>query len=699
MKQIILHPKKLSIKIICYYILSICLFISTFSYSQDFEEVYIAVGADIDDDSRFGESVSISGNYALVSDTYESEDATGENTVFSSGAAYVFKRNAEGNWSQVQKLVASDRNINQNFGYTVDISGNHCIIATPYEGRNITGDDYLSYSGAAYIFELDADEVWYEKAKLVASDRAEYDYFGCSSAISGNYAIVGAKWESEDAAGGSPMCGSGSAYIFEKDEYGNWNEVQKIVAPDRDVEDEFGNSVCISGNYAIVGAYGEDDDASGENTLPAAGSAYIYERQPDGNWISVQKIVASDRNELDQFGNSVSISGNYAVVAAGWETEEIAIRHSGAAYIFKRNTSGVWEEIQKIVASDRVAFDLFGSSVDISGDYIIVGADHDDKDSNGTNLLNEAGSAYIFKKESNGLWSEKQKITASTRESENFFGHSVGIDNDYAIVGIDQDDEVHPNKAYILESCSGSSTSDPENIIENGDFGFCILSPWSVLGWPSLGVECDAVIFDGKCKVSVYDPFTQPQYIHAQLYQELSATQLNRINEGASYTLTFDAFADEEKYCLVSFEETEEPWAGPLLSAITISKEPTTFSFDFIASAVFSKMRLSFKVGIDATPVVFDNVRLVKKSTPNLNDPERADFIKVFPNPASEYIEVTIPNPASASLYNSLGLVIRKWYSNSSNNKIPVADLPDGLYFIEIRSGNTTSLQRLIIQH
>ena len=96
-------------------------------------------------------------------------------------------------------------------------------------------------------------------------------------AISGHHAIVGADLEDEDASGQNTLSGAGSAYIFERDTgTGNWREVQKIVASDRAIRDNFGVSVAISGHYVTVGALREDEDASGQNTLSGAGSAYIF---------------------------------------------------------------------------------------------------------------------------------------------------------------------------------------------------------------------------------------------------------------------------------------------------------------------------------------------------------------------------------------------------------------------------------------
>ena len=254
------------------------------------------------------------------------------------------------------------------------------------------------------------------ETKIVATDRQASDYFGYSVAISGNYAIVGAYYEDHDANEQNYKSDAGSAYIFELDTSGNWGQAQKIVALDRQKSDYFGYSVAISGNYAIVGAYNEGHDASGTSTSTdtdtdfksSAGSAYIFERNTNGNWSQVQKIVASDRQIDDYFGYSVAISGNYAIVGAYGEdhnaNEQIYKSKAGSAYIFE-NTNGNWSQKQKIVASDRQSGDRFGYSVAISGNDVVVGAYREAHNTSGTSTsgtsehgyIVNAGSAYIFK--------------------------------------------------------------------------------------------------------------------------------------------------------------------------------------------------------------------------------------------------------------------------------------------------------------
>ncbi len=317
------------------------------------------------------------------------------------------------------KITASNGAAHDCFGISVAISGDYAVMGA------LGDDDAGDGSGSAYIFKRDGT-AWTEQAKITASDAAANDIFGTSVAISGDYAVVGA-YGGDDA--GSM---SGSAYIFKCNETA-WIEQAKITASDGAAHDYFGTSVAISGDYAVVGAYCDDDAGAW------SGSAYIFKR--DGTaWTEQAKITASDGAFGDNFGRSVAISGDYAVVGA-WRDESF----SGSAYIFKRNGTA-WEEQAKITASDGAASDYFGRSVAISSDYAVVGAEGDDGAGSGS------GSAYIFKR--NGTaWEEQAKITASDGAADDLFGKSVAISSDYAVVGAYQGDGAcsDSGSAYIFK--------------------------------------------------------------------------------------------------------------------------------------------------------------------------------------------------------------------------------------------------------
>ena len=190
--------------------------------------------------------------------------------------------------STEQKIVAWDGAGGYRFGYSVSVSGDYAIV-----GAN----------GSSYIFMREED-VWAEQAKLLASDGVGGYRFGYSVSVSGDYAIVGAY------CGGENGFDSGSAYIFKRDGK-NWVEQQKLLASDSNTGDlsgwSFGWSVSISGDYAIVGAYCDGDNGFG------SGSAYIFKRDGD-SWTEQAKLLPSDGAKYNYFGNSVSISGDYIIV-------------------------------------------------------------------------------------------------------------------------------------------------------------------------------------------------------------------------------------------------------------------------------------------------------------------------------------------------------------------------------------------------
>ncbi len=366
----------------------------------------------------FGYSVSLSGNRALVGNYFDNENG------FFSGSAYVFEWDGSG-WVEVAKLTASDGEANDYFGYSVSLSGNRALVGAYHD------DDNGSSSGSAYVFEWNGS-TWVEVAKLTASDGEARDWFGYSVSLSGDRAFVGAA--SDDDNGSS----SGSAYVFEWNG-STWVEVAKLTASDGAAGDYFGISVSLSGDRALVGASGDDDNGS------YSGSAYVFEWN-GSTWVEVAKLTASDGEAEAQFGSSVSRSGDRALVGA-WLDDDNG-EDSGSAYMYEWNGSA-WVEVAKLTVSNREAGDHFGFSVSLSGNRALVGAYRND--GNGEN----SGSAYMY--EWNGsTWNEVARLTASDATARDEFGWSVSLSGDRALVGAPGSNEGY-GAAYVFEM--GTSTS------------------------------------------------------------------------------------------------------------------------------------------------------------------------------------------------------------------------------------------------
>ncbi len=388
-------------------------------------------------DSYFGYSVCIDGDYAVV----------GAPGYQGTGAAYIF-HHSDTIWKEVARLIALDAANEDFFGQAVSISGNVAIVGA------LGKDDKGNNSGAAYIFEKPASgwTTMNETVKLSASDGAANEQFGYSVSISGDLAVVGAPGDS-----------CGSVYVFKKPANGRnkTTEIAKLTASDGSAQDCLGFSVSISGDVIIAGA--PDDNQKGDYS----GSAYIFEKPESGwkNMTETVKLNASDGEAEDRFGWSVSISGNKAIVGA-WKDDDKG-SDSGAAYIFEKS-SDTWTsmtEKAKLTASDGAAEDYFGFSVDISGDIAIVGALCDD------DAAEQSGSAYIFEKPASGRETMIQtaKLTTSDKALDNRFGISVSISDDLTIVGAAYDDPVITNSgsAYIIKKPANGWTSFTKDTIVN----------------------------------------------------------------------------------------------------------------------------------------------------------------------------------------------------------------------------------------
>ena len=248
-----------------------------------------------------------------------------------------------------------------------------------------------------------------EVQKLTASDPGCKNYYGRAVAIDGTTALVGAWGHAE------PVPNAGAAYVYELGPSG-WVETAELLAGDPDLGDVFGEAVAISGDTALVTAPGDDEAAS------LAGAAYIFERTA-GVWVQTQKLFASDAGSGAYWGNAASMSGDRAIIGN---------RLAHAAYVFERS-GGFWVEVAKLTASDRGS-DWFGVSVSISedGETVIVGAYYDD-DACVNDPNCNSGSAYIFERTPGG-WVETAKLTASDGAKEDWFGYSVSIGGDVAVV-------------------------------------------------------------------------------------------------------------------------------------------------------------------------------------------------------------------------------------------------------------------------
>ena len=297
-----------------------------------------------------------------------------------------------------------------------------------------------------------------QRAYFKASNTDPLDRFG-SVSISGDTMVVGALSEASNATGvngdetDNSANGAGAAYVFVNNG-GVWSQQAYLKASNTQAEDNFGNCVSISGDTIVVGAIGEDSNATGingnqaSNTAMDSGAVYVFTRT-GGVWSQQAYIKASNTDSGDLFGQVVAIENDTLVVSSLREDSNAtgingnqndnSATDSGAAYVFTR-TGGVWSQQAYLKASNTDGGDFFGVHLAMSDETVIVGADLEGSDATGVNgdqnnnNAPAAGAAYVFVRNT-GSWSQQAYLKASNTESVDLFGFSVAISGDRAVVG------------------------------------------------------------------------------------------------------------------------------------------------------------------------------------------------------------------------------------------------------------------------
>ena len=364
-------------------------------------------------EDAFGHSVCLDGDTAIIGMPQADHAGT------SAGSALIFTRKSDGTWMEASTLIATDAEAYDYFGDTVSLDGDVALIGAPFD------DDGGTNAGSAYVFTRQADGTWVETAKLSAGDAAGYKFFGEHVCLHADLAVVGCPYDNEVAPA------AGSAYVFARQMGGSWLQVAKLLPNDGDAGDWFGLSGAVHNDVVMIGA--AHDDGVGLES----GSVYVFSEQLDGSWAQTGKLVAEDQWTADQFGWSVSLNGEFAIIGAPFDDD--AGMNSGSVYIFTLQEGGMWAQASKHTASDGDAYDQFGISVSIQSGAAVVGA-HLDNDG-GTDV----GSAYVLtQEEAHGGWLETSKLVNVDAAEHDYFGMSVSIDQNRVIVGVPRDDDEGP---------------------------------------------------------------------------------------------------------------------------------------------------------------------------------------------------------------------------------------------------------------
>lgn len=383
-------------------------------------------------DDQFGVRLAINeaGTILVVGARYEESDGSSpsNNSIDDAGAAYIFERNRNGNWIETAYLKPSlpylaGTVVGHQFGLRVAISGQTVVVGEQfrYDEPLTPGGPPVFNVGAVYVFEPDRNGNWVETEVLQSSNpNPEQDQFGGGLAISGDRLLIGATREDQPGIGIN-----GAVRAYSRSPNGRWDEEDVLLplnAPPSNML--FGWSIALDDDLAIIGAPFENSDGSApdDESAPAAGAAYIFERDATGQWHEVAYLKASNAESDDFFGFAVGLSGPFAVVGAygedgdGSDPSDNSVGEAGAIYVFEPDGSGSWVQTHYLKAPNPSAISSLGWSLDLKGRSLVIGANREDT---------LRGSTYLVRRDNQDHWTFEQRLTASIRDIDDRFGHDV----------------------------------------------------------------------------------------------------------------------------------------------------------------------------------------------------------------------------------------------------------------------------------
>ncbi len=368
--------------------------------------------------NRLGESVDMKGDWGIAGSNQT--NAAGQQI----GTAYLLYRDPNsGEWSQALQLFPDNTSVgDQFFGSKVAMGNGFCAVASPLDDEN--GMD----AGAIYIYKYNGNNPadWTLFQKILGVNANEQ--IGSSLDFSNDLLLIGAILNSDNV----PEAGAAYLYAQVPAGTGNWNLVKKLTSNDDQLGDHFGFDVAVSGQYAIVSANGDDEKGVD------AGAAFVFRKDQGGlnNWGLIQKVMAPDGEDDDNFGVSVDMDGVWAVVGANKDDDKG--QESGSAYVLYQNHGSVpdsWGVHGKLKDYNGHKGAHYGYSVSINGDFLAVGSRWKKVSHS------RAGAVFVYSWE-NGGWIEFSLLTDPENAYNDNLGSSIALDKHSLMVGIPGEDLV-----------------------------------------------------------------------------------------------------------------------------------------------------------------------------------------------------------------------------------------------------------------
>ena len=459
-------------------------------------------------------------------------------------------------------------------------------------------------------------QTWSYSDKKVAPVRRTGEGLGSKLAIHNDYALIGSSLSS--------LTNNGTCYLYERNGNGEFEFRQELNSLDTSTG-VIKSPLCFSfleysikGDYAITGCPSGDWDSIG-GLYHDAGSAYIFERQTDGTWIQSQKLGASDREKNDHFGYDVSISGEYAAVSSS--PGPYPSKRLGTVYLFKRNSLGQWNEIQKINSPTSHGF---GFELHLNGDRLIIGT--------------ERYVAYVYEQNVTGYWAPTSELLFG--DTSLFSGGNfVQIQDDFAFVDGPRD-SVYIFKRDQTAKWQLNQKIGPSNHPQYGSGYF---------GW-TLSVSGDHLIVGSTRYAYIFHKDANDNWI-----------EIARLN---------------------SADSTDRFGSPVVISGNTSLVGACNHSYDENGNNYLGQAGAAF---------------VYETEFAGVPEQKRTSDVSIYPNPASEFIRIDSQHPLTQyTIFNQLGVITMQ--GNCGNNEVDISVLNRGLYHIVLKDQNGKSFSARFVK-
>ena len=514
------------------------------------------------------------------------------------------------------------------------------------------------------------------EVKKASSVRVTEDYFGYSVASERQYSIVGAPQSDLHGLNTTPSAGNGYAELFELT-FSGIQFVQRIQPTTTSPSERFGFDVSMSGNYAAVSAPFHRLDQNDQNPLLYAGAVFIYENV-NGTWQFSEKIVPNDRNLVTEFGYSIDMYGDYLVVGApgdqAGQPGQPLLNYAGAVYVYERNANGSYQLIEKLVANQREGSSFLGYSVSIDQTAIAVGAPFHGLDMLNQNFINVSGAVYIYDFDGS-QWNQTQKITAFDRYQGLAFGLDVAVNHNPRILAVGTKRDENGLPLSVVEFDAGA-------VYVYSDNGFGFANDAKL-------ISHDREYREGfGCSIDLDDNYLA---VGGRLDQDNMSGVFEVDTAGAVYIYNANSPSWTFSQKIISSDREAGDHFG---------QDVALSSFDTLGASSYELLVGAWKEDQDIQGSNFmersGSVYFYGYTTIGLNEQE-VNTLKAYPNPFSQSIHLgSTEENAELIVLNQTGQIVVQ--RRNPTESINLQELPAGCYTLQLIESTGVKSQMIVKQ-